>query len=39
MARWRVLGSPPERQGFWDGVFWMWYVGRYLAAHFTMLAY
>lgn len=25
--------------GFWDGVVWMYYVGRYIAAHFTMLTY
>ena len=25
--------------GFWDGVIWMWYIGRYIAAHFTMLHY
>lgn len=25
--------------GFWDGVVWMWYLGRYIAAHFTMFAY
>lgn len=24
--------------GFWDGVFWLWYVGRYLAKHFTELS-
>ena len=23
--------------GFWDGVVWMWYVGRYIAKHFTAL--
>jgi hypothetical protein len=23
--------------GFWDGVIWMWYVGRYIATHFTAL--
>lgn len=25
--------------GFWDGVVWLWYVGRYIAAHFTVLSY
>ena len=25
--------------GFWDGLIWMWYVGRYIAAHFAMLHY
>jgi hypothetical protein len=25
--------------GFWDGVVWIWYVGRFIAAHFTMLSY
>ncbi len=25
--------------GFWDGVFWLWYVGRFIAAHFAMLSY
>ena len=25
--------------GFWDGVIWLWYVGRYIAAHFAMLHY
>ena len=24
---------------FWDGVIWFWYVGRYIAAHFTMFSY
>ena len=24
--------------GFWDGLIWPWYVGRYIAAHFTMLS-
>lgn len=24
--------------GFWDGVIWLYYVGRYLAEHFTQLA-
>jgi hypothetical protein len=23
--------------GFWDGVVWLFYVGRYIAAHFTQL--
>lgn len=23
----------------WDGMIWPWYVGRYIAAHFTMLTY
>ena len=23
--------------GFWDGVVWMYYVGRYIATHFTQL--
>ena len=23
--------------GFWDGVIWLWYVGRYIAEHFTVL--
>jgi len=23
--------------GFWDGVVWLWYVGRYIAEHFTVL--
>lgn len=23
----------------WDGVVWFWYVGRFIAAHFTMLSY
>lgn len=26
-----------DGMGFWDGVVWLWYVGRYIAAHFTML--
>lgn len=21
--------------GFWDGVVWLWYFGRFIAAHFT----
>jgi len=25
--------------GFWDGLIWLWYVGRYIAAHFAMLHY
>lgn len=25
--------------GFWDGVVWFYYVGRYIAAHFTLLTY
>lgn len=25
--------------GFWDGVVWMWYVGRFIAAHATLLSY
>jgi hypothetical protein len=32
-----VAGQP--NQGFWDGVFWMWYVGRYIAANFTVLTF
>lgn len=24
--------------GFWDGVVWIWYVGRYVAQHFTALS-
>ncbi len=24
--------------GFWDGVFWLWYVGRFVAQHFTALS-
>lgn len=24
---------------FWDGLIWMWYIGRYIAAHFAMLHY
>lgn len=23
--------------GFWDGLIWMYYVGRYVAQHFTQL--
>lgn len=23
--------------GFWDGVIWLYYVGRYVAVHFTAL--
>lgn len=23
--------------GFWDGVIWMWYVGRFIAKNFTAL--
>ncbi len=23
--------------GFWDGVVWMWYIGRFIAAHFALL--
>lgn len=23
--------------GFWDGLIWLYYVGRYIAAHFTQL--
>ena len=23
--------------GFWDGVFWMYYVGRYIAHNFALL--
>lgn len=23
--------------GFWDGIVWMYYVGRYVAQHFTAL--
>lgn len=23
--------------GFWDGVVWMYYVGRFIAVHFTAL--
>ena len=25
--------------GFWDGVIWLYYVGRYIAAHYTLLSY
>lgn len=25
--------------GFWDGLVWTWYAGRYLAANFAMLHY
>lgn len=25
--------------GFWDGLIWLWYVGRYVAQHFTVFAY
>jgi hypothetical protein len=24
-------------QGFWDGVFWLYYVGRFVAQHLTAL--
>lgn len=24
--------------GFFDGLFWLWYVGRYIAEHFTALS-
>jgi hypothetical protein len=24
--------------GFWDGVVWMYYVGRYIATHFAQLS-
>lgn len=23
--------------GFWDGIIWLYYVGRYIAAHFAQL--
>lgn len=23
--------------GFWDGLIWLYYVGRYVATHFTVL--
>jgi hypothetical protein len=32
------VGNQPNN-GFWDGVVWLWYVGRYIAAHLTMLSY
>lgn len=32
------VGHQPG-MGFWDGVVWLWYVGRYIAAHFTLLSY
>lgn len=25
--------------GFWDGLVWLWYLGRYIAANFTLLHY
>lgn len=28
------VGHQPG-MGFWDGVFWLFYVGRYTAQHFT----
>jgi hypothetical protein len=28
-----------DGHGFWDGLIWMWYVGRYIAAHFAQLHY
>ena len=27
-----------QGNGFWDGVVWMYYVGRYVAAHFAVLS-
>jgi hypothetical protein len=32
------VGNQPGNN-FWDGVVWLWYVGRYIAAHFTLLTY
>lgn len=30
------VGSQPGF-GFWDGVVWLWYVGRFIAEHATAL--
>jgi hypothetical protein len=24
--------------GFWDGLVWLWYLGRFIACHFTALS-
>jgi hypothetical protein len=32
------VGNQPG-MGFWDGLIWMWYVGRFIAAHFALLHY
>ena len=31
------VGAQPD-MSFWDGLIWLWYVGRYVATHFTVLS-